>query len=363
MSLQKYKLAYDAYQQAVFRDGRNPTFWCSIGVLYYQINQYRDALDAYSRAIRLDPYLSEVWYDLGTLYESCSQVTDALDAYQRASELDSGNKHIQHRLAMLKSQASSIKKPETQTLTPILSLSVPTEQLQRPQLQQSPQLQTPLQFQQGGNFHVPIQPKSGMSLNFQQPVKMPSNNHPVLNTQPRMNNPLPQAPLQNMRRPYPMNPTMSPTFNTSFNQQNFNPSYMPTSNFQKPKPMSFQPNQMNPSMNFNSPHVNMGSSSLNSPMQNLKENEMSKKRSFNMDSNQSAFQNTMAMGGSGAPPEKKQKQDIEIETIPSDEEDKDQDSTPVHQLPPLTITEKKQDSQNESKSEEETKLAPIQEFK
>lgn len=67
MSQQKYPKAYEAYQQAVYRDGRNPTFWCSIGVLYYQINQYRDALDAYSRAIRLNPFISEVWYDLGTL--------------------------------------------------------------------------------------------------------------------------------------------------------------------------------------------------------------------------------------------------------------------------------------------------------
>jgi len=67
MSQQKYSKAYEAYQQAVYRDGRNPTFWCSIGVLYYQISQYRDALDAYSRAIRLNPYISEVWYDLGTL--------------------------------------------------------------------------------------------------------------------------------------------------------------------------------------------------------------------------------------------------------------------------------------------------------
>ena len=70
MSQQKYPKAYEAYQQAVYRDGRNPTFWCSIGVLYYQINQYRDALDAYSRAIRLNPYISEVWYDLGTLVRS-----------------------------------------------------------------------------------------------------------------------------------------------------------------------------------------------------------------------------------------------------------------------------------------------------
>ena len=73
MSQQKYSKAYEAYQQAVYRDGRNPTFWCSIGVLYYQINQYRDALDAYSRAIRLNPYISEVWYDLGTLV-SCATV-------------------------------------------------------------------------------------------------------------------------------------------------------------------------------------------------------------------------------------------------------------------------------------------------
>src|ERR1700742_4777030 len=75
MAQQKFPKAYEAYQQAVYRDGRNPTFWCSIGVLYYQINQYRDALDAYSRAIRLNPYISEVWYDLGTL------VSNSLSCY------------------------------------------------------------------------------------------------------------------------------------------------------------------------------------------------------------------------------------------------------------------------------------------
>jgi cytochrome c-type biogenesis protein CcmH/NrfG len=75
MAQQKYPSAYEAYQQAVYRDGRNPTFWCSIGVLYYQINQYRDALDAYSRAIRLNPNISEVWYDLGTLVRCQSLVT------------------------------------------------------------------------------------------------------------------------------------------------------------------------------------------------------------------------------------------------------------------------------------------------
>ncbi|KAJ3037276.1 hypothetical protein HDV00_001841 [Rhizophlyctis rosea] len=108
MAQQKYNKAYEAYQQAVYRDGRNPTFWCSIGVLYYQINQYRDALDAYSRAIRLNPYISEVWYDLGTLYESCNnQINDALDAYTRASELDPSNPHIKQRLQMLRNAQAS----------------------------------------------------------------------------------------------------------------------------------------------------------------------------------------------------------------------------------------------------------------
>eukprot|EP01113_Clastostelium_recurvatum_P047828 TRINITY_DN8590_c0_g1_i4.p1 TRINITY_DN8590_c0_g1~~TRINITY_DN8590_c0_g1_i4.p1 ORF type:complete len:595 (-),score=160.49 TRINITY_DN8590_c0_g1_i4:134-1918(-) len=111
MAQQKYRKAYDAYQQAVYRDGRNPTFWCSIGVLYYQINQYRDALDAYSRAIRLNPYLSEVWYDLGTLYESCNQINDSMDAYQRAAELDPNNKHIQQRLSLLRNQIATGAKP------------------------------------------------------------------------------------------------------------------------------------------------------------------------------------------------------------------------------------------------------------
>ena len=113
MAGQKYNKAYEAYQQAVYRDGRNPTFWCSIGVLYFQINQYRDALDAYSRAIRINPYISEVWFDLGSLYESCNnQISDAIDAYARAAELDPRNTAITQRLELLKqAQATGAQLP------------------------------------------------------------------------------------------------------------------------------------------------------------------------------------------------------------------------------------------------------------
>eukprot|EP01122_Echinamoeba_exundans_P003848 TRINITY_DN13901_c0_g1_i1.p1 TRINITY_DN13901_c0_g1~~TRINITY_DN13901_c0_g1_i1.p1 ORF type:complete len:535 (-),score=78.17 TRINITY_DN13901_c0_g1_i1:13-1617(-) len=126
MSQQKYRKAYDAYQQAVYRDGNNPTFWRSIGVLYYQIAQFRDALDAYTKAIRLNPYISDVWADLGTLYEACGQRTDALDAFQRAAELDPNNKSISHRLAHLQSSPSTTAAAPPPVSNPPPVLNKPT---------------------------------------------------------------------------------------------------------------------------------------------------------------------------------------------------------------------------------------------
>ena len=97
-----YNKANEPYQQAVNQDGHNPTFWCSIGVLYFQISQYRNALDAYSRAICINLYISEVWFDLESLYESCNnQITDAIDAidaYACTAELNPSNVAIAQHL-------------------------------------------------------------------------------------------------------------------------------------------------------------------------------------------------------------------------------------------------------------------------
>lgn len=119
LSLENYNKAYEAYQQAVYRDGQNPTFWCSIGVLYYQIHQYHDALDAYSRAIRFNPYIPEVWRNLGALYESCNnQISDAIEAYARAFDLDADDKVVESRLNYLKSLEESGKSKITKMTSP-----------------------------------------------------------------------------------------------------------------------------------------------------------------------------------------------------------------------------------------------------
>lgn len=178
---QKYNKAYEAYQQAVYRDGRNPTFWCSIGVLYYQINQYQDALDAYSRAIRLNPYISEVWYDLGTLYESChNQISDALDAYQRAAELDPTNPHIKARLQLLRGPNNEQHKivnappsnvPNVQTAKYINQPGVPYSNVPVAQLSGNwqpphiPQAQLPSATGQSGVVQQPYQTQPSVTNN------------------------------------------------------------------------------------------------------------------------------------------------------------------------------------------------------
>eukprot|EP00737_Agarophyton_chilense_P001507 gb/GEZJ01001695.1/.p1 GENE.gb/GEZJ01001695.1/~~gb/GEZJ01001695.1/.p1 ORF type:complete len:1356 (-),score=229.73 gb/GEZJ01001695.1/:1934-5689(-) len=98
MTTSNFHVAYESYQQAVYRDGKNADFWCAIGVLYFHMRQYRDAMDAYTRAININPSLPDVWFDMGTLYELYSQYNDAVDAYQHALQLQSNDPLANERL-------------------------------------------------------------------------------------------------------------------------------------------------------------------------------------------------------------------------------------------------------------------------
>lgn len=96
------------YLQSVYRNGRVPSCWLSIGVMYYIVDQPRDSIDGLSRAIRLNPILWEAWYNIGVLvsfdvlrplgrllinqyisqYDYVGQTSDAFDAFQRCAELN-----------------------------------------------------------------------------------------------------------------------------------------------------------------------------------------------------------------------------------------------------------------------------------
>ncbi|KAG2354487.1 hypothetical protein BDR07DRAFT_1382224 [Suillus spraguei] len=95
-----WEIAADNVYQAIDREGHTNTFWCSIGVLYCQINQFHDALDAYSHAIRVKPYISEMLFHFGSLYKSYNNhILDATIAYARASEVTS-NKFLYYELPL-----------------------------------------------------------------------------------------------------------------------------------------------------------------------------------------------------------------------------------------------------------------------
>lgn len=101
-----HQKAYDAYQQAIYRDGKQPSYWCSIGILYFQIGQYKDALDGYIRAIHLNGKLWTVWANLGILYEHCAnQKADAIDAYSKALEIQ----HVRGNIFELEGDVTAIR--------------------------------------------------------------------------------------------------------------------------------------------------------------------------------------------------------------------------------------------------------------
>ena len=113
LQLRQPTKAYDAYQQAVYRDGRNAAFWNSIGLLYFNIGQYRDALDAFTRAVHHAPHATILWWNLGLLYESCHGVgsEDAKEAFTKGSEY-ARTKNDQVMLTKFEGKLSEEVQPE-----------------------------------------------------------------------------------------------------------------------------------------------------------------------------------------------------------------------------------------------------------
>lgn len=120
MTSKDYRVAYDSYQQAVYRDSKNPLFWCAIGVLYFHMQQHRDAMDAFTRAIHIDPTMPQVWHDMGILYEIYQQFPDAVDAYRRAVRLNPNNTETSRRLTLLEQviATGATQSPHPPPMTP-----------------------------------------------------------------------------------------------------------------------------------------------------------------------------------------------------------------------------------------------------
>lgn len=64
--------ACECYKQSTSRKPRRPSYWMSIAIVYYMINQPSASLDSLARAIKLNPFIWQSWYNLAILVSSDS---------------------------------------------------------------------------------------------------------------------------------------------------------------------------------------------------------------------------------------------------------------------------------------------------
>ena len=83
LAFKEYPKGYECLQQSVYRKGRVPQFWTTIGILYYKINQYRDSMDALVRSVRLNPSITENWCNLWILVRNSLSAITNPPAYLR----------------------------------------------------------------------------------------------------------------------------------------------------------------------------------------------------------------------------------------------------------------------------------------
>ncbi|KAI1039544.1 hypothetical protein LB505_002594 [Fusarium chuoi] len=67
MKAEDYERAYQCLRTAIYLESRCPSFWITLGILYFNIGQSRDCLDALTKAVELNAHIWEPWYNLGVL--------------------------------------------------------------------------------------------------------------------------------------------------------------------------------------------------------------------------------------------------------------------------------------------------------
>ncbi|CVK91765.1 uncharacterized protein FPRN_09599 [Fusarium proliferatum] len=99
MRAEDYERAYQCLQIAIYVESRCPSFWITLGILYFDIGQSRDCLDALTKAVELNAHIWEPWYNLSVLYDSCNgQHSDAADAFYKCLERKPELRNVRARL-------------------------------------------------------------------------------------------------------------------------------------------------------------------------------------------------------------------------------------------------------------------------
>ncbi len=80
----RHDVAVDLIQQAIARNGRNPSYHANLGTALEVSGRREDALAAYRRAIAIKPDYPEAYFKLGSALRSSDKPDDAFKAFRRA---------------------------------------------------------------------------------------------------------------------------------------------------------------------------------------------------------------------------------------------------------------------------------------
>ena len=102
LKLKQYNKAYDSLHKCISEDPVNSMYWCSLGILFAEMNQVfvfyqtilnplklKSAHECFSNALKFNPKNAENYFNLGCLYELCYQLPDAIAMHDKAIELQS----------------------------------------------------------------------------------------------------------------------------------------------------------------------------------------------------------------------------------------------------------------------------------
>ena len=83
----RHDLAVDLIQQAIARNGRNPSFHANLGTALEASGKREEAMAAYRRAIAIKPDYPEPYFKLGLALKASDKANDAVQAFRRAIQI------------------------------------------------------------------------------------------------------------------------------------------------------------------------------------------------------------------------------------------------------------------------------------
>lgn len=87
LKAKQYSKAYECLHKCITKEPKNSTFWCSLGILFAEMNQVKSAHECFTNALHFNPTNAENFFNMGCLYELCSQPIDAIVMHEKAIEL------------------------------------------------------------------------------------------------------------------------------------------------------------------------------------------------------------------------------------------------------------------------------------